>query len=383
MSNARISVVIATLNEQDFVAALLESIDLQTLGRESIEILVVDGLSDDDTSGEIRRWADRRDWALRSAGCGFAPQTVTLLSNPQRKTPAAFNIGVEAARSEFVVIVGAHSVLDTEFLERTVEALVEGTADVVGGVMTVAAHDQRHAGLAVAQTSILATGGADYRHAPPEPRSVDTVPFPGFRKRLWEDIGGFDEELLRNQDDDFVLRARQNGARILLHPDIRFTYFVRPSLAKLWKQYFQYGEYRIHTIYKRRGLHSLRPLAPLALILFFAVLPALLWTPLARVVPLTVAGYVAALSLESARLTRPGSPRAFLQCLAGIAVMQLAYGVGEAVGDSAPAGKHPRTEVDVASSPAGGGWLRCSPDTHERRTSDREDRMPIPAGLRR
>ena len=332
MTDNRITVVIATLNEEAFIAHLLDSLDRQTLGREQIEIVIVDGRSEDDTLAIAGAWAQSNGWEVRTSASGFAPRTITIVDNPQRRTPNAFNIGISLADSRWVVIVGAHSVLDQGFLECGIQTLNTGGADVVGGVMKVAASAPHLEGFALAQMSVLATGGAGYRHAPSAPCESDTVPFPAFAKSLWEKIGGFDEALLRNQDDDFILRARSDGAKVILNPQIKFTYFVRASISKLWKQYFQYGEYRIQTIYKRRRLHSLRPLAPFALVSVFAAQPVILLTRFSPIVPVVAVGYVSILGVEAYRLAGVTPPGRWLKCFGAIATMQLGYGIGETFG---------------------------------------------------
>ena len=86
---------------------------------------------------------------------------------------------------------------------------------------------------------------------------------------------------------------------MILDPGIRFSYFVRPSLDKLSRQYWHFGESRIHAIDKRKARHSLRPLAPLAQVVFFAALPAFLWTRMAKVAPMVISAYLTVVQADT------------------------------------------------------------------------------------
>ena len=93
-------------------------------------------------------------------------------------------------------------------------------------------------------------------------RNVDTLAFGAYKREVFENLGGYDEELVRNQDDEFNFRLIQNGGKIWLDPSIKSTYYSRNSFIKLFKQYFQYGFYKIRLMQKRRGFASWRHLVP-------------------------------------------------------------------------------------------------------------------------
>ena len=91
---------------------------------------------------------------------------------------------------------------------------------------------------------------------------VDTLAFGAYKREVFNTIGGYDEDLVRNQDDEFNFRLIQSGGKIWLDPRIKSIYYNRNSILKLSKQYFQYGFYKLFVIRKRNGVASLRHIIP-------------------------------------------------------------------------------------------------------------------------
>src|SRR5262249_8702492 len=118
-------------------------------------------------------------------------------------------------------------------------------------------------------------GNAQYRLGTREPRWVDTVPFGCYRKDVFQRIGLFDEELVRNQDDEFNLRLIRRGGRILLVPDVVSYYSARGSLAKLWQMFYQYGYFKPLVVRKVRGILTVRQVVPAAFVAFLLVVGVL------------------------------------------------------------------------------------------------------------
>jgi hypothetical protein len=87
-----------------------------------------------------------------------------------------------------------------------------------------------------------------------------------FRRSIFERVGLFDEELVRNQDDELNDRILAAGGRIWLDPRIRSTYFNRGSLRALWRQYYQYGYWKVRVLHRHPHARRLRHVAPAALV---------------------------------------------------------------------------------------------------------------------
>jgi len=250
-----IAFVVAALDEEDAIEACLSSLLHQQYPAECIEVAVVDGGSSDRTRELVSRIAAE-------------DPRVQLLHNPGRIAASAFNIGIAATTGQLVSLVSAHSTTDPRYAERLAEAFDTSGASLVGGRMDAAAGAGTTAiaeAIVRATSSPLGLGSARFHYSD---RSgwVDTA-FPGaYRREIFAEIGGFDEALVRNQDDELHLRARLAGYPMWFDPRLRSTYRPRGTLPALWRQYYQYGWWRAATIRKHRRVASTRHLAPAALV---------------------------------------------------------------------------------------------------------------------
>jgi succinoglycan biosynthesis protein ExoA len=178
----------------------------------------------------------------------------------------------------------------------------------------------------------LGVGNAAHRYAGFE-GYTDAAQFPAYRRWVFERVGEFDETLVRNQDDELSYRICRAGGRIYVSPRVQYTYFVRDRPAQLFKQYFQYGFWRIPMMEKHRRPTTLRQLAPSIFhvgVVVLAIAAAWLRQPLLAVIlPLP---YLAALLLAGATsLRRAGVGVAACVPLA-IATMHAGYGWGLSYG---------------------------------------------------
>jgi len=131
-------------------------------------------------------------------------------------------------------------------------------------------------------------GGVAFRQGLTGGEFVDTLAFGAYKREVFEELGGYDEELVRNQDDEFNFRLIQNGGKIWLDPSINSKYFPRTSFVKLFKQYFQYGFYKIRVMQKRRGIASLRHLVPALFII--AIITVLIYSLYGITIPAILLG---------------------------------------------------------------------------------------------
>ncbi len=255
------TIIIPCRNEEKHIAACLDSIIAGDYPHELLEVLVVDGMSDDGTRAVIKKYKD-------------AYPFITMIDNPRRIVPTALNIGITRARGDVIVRIDAHNTYNPDYISKCVHYLKEYNADNVGGIwITVPGADTIMAeSIALALTHSFGAGNAFYRIGSKTPRFVDTVPFGCFRKELFDRIGLFDEELVRNQDDEFNARIIKNGGKILLAPDIISRYSARPTLGKLWRLYFQYGLFKPLSAIKLGSVLTIRQLMPGMLVASFIIL---------------------------------------------------------------------------------------------------------------
>ena len=130
-------------------------------------------------------------------------------------------------------------------------------------------------------------GDASFRTGTKEPKPVDTLAFGAYRRSVFDRVGVFDEELVRNQDDELNARLVQAGGTIWLDPDIRSIYHSRATIRGLWRQYWQYGLYKVRVIQKRGGVQTLRQLVPPMFVLTLASGGAV-WVVVGSKLPLAV-----------------------------------------------------------------------------------------------
>lgn len=311
-----ISIVIPCLNEGPFIDNTLRSLlDSEDPG-EPWEVLVVDGGSTDGTREKLDKWATQE-------------KRVNWLDNPKRVTPVAMNLGIAAAQGENVLILGAHSEVHPDFLRRNAEVLrAHPESACVGGVVEQVHGSASARRIGAALSTPFGVGDARFRTGGPAGH-VDTVAFGCYRKSALEEIGCFDEDLVRNQDDELNFRLTEAGWRIWFDPRIKSRYHVRSSFRKLFKQYKQYGYWKVFVNRKHKTITTWRQTIPALFILALLVTgcwwgvdglghvgPA--WTGVARslhlsIVALWVVGAVgSAWSVAESRKDIAGVVRAFL-----------------------------------------------------------------------
>ncbi len=286
-----------------------------------MEVIVADGLSDDDSRARIL--------AFSQAHPGLR---VTVIDNPGRTAPAALNVAWRAARGEFVLRMDGHALPRADYVERCVGLLEASAVEGVGGAWDIlpGAPGIIAAGIAVAAAHPLGAGGARYRSGG-APGDVDTVPFGAYRRSTIQRLGGFNEAVPVNEDYEFNYRLRQSGGRLLFSPDIRSTYLARPTLAALVRQYYRYGVQKTAMLSFHPGALRIRQAAPALWVAALAALGlAAIFSPAARLL-LTLL-----IALYALMLLGAGVERAMAMKQAGLswaiplalASMHLAWGAG-------------------------------------------------------
>lgn len=315
-----VSIVVPCRNELHYLAPCLDSILATDYPRDRLEILVVDGESDDGTRAIADLYAARR------------ATTVRVLRNPGRTAPTALNLGIREARGEVVARMDAHATYPPEYLPRLVEALGTMGADNVGGVLTTlpANGGSMARAIAVALSHPFGVGNSRFRIGAATPQWVDTVAFGCWPRHVFTWIGGFDEELVRNQDDEFNHRLVARGGRVLLVPSVTARYYARETLGQVARMFYQYGLYKPLVARKVGRVMTVRQLAPPAFTLALALAAALApWLGVARLFGAGLAAVYAAAALGAAATQVPRlGVRGALNLAAAFPVMHLSYGWG-------------------------------------------------------
>lgn len=244
-----LSVIIPCRNEYRHIETCVRSILAQKRPSRGMEIIVADGLSDDGTR-EILQRLTKEYPELR------------MVDNPRRVTPCAMNAGIREARGEYVAILGAHCKYATDYLWTCVELLDEHPeVACAGGPIHSEGRSLFGQAVAAAMSHPVGIGNARHRH-PNYEGYAEGACYPVFRKEVFGQIGLYDEMLVRNQDDELNYRLTKQGGKVFLSPRARSTYFVRETISSLFRQYFEYGYWRVAVIKKHRMPASWRHLVP-------------------------------------------------------------------------------------------------------------------------
>ena len=244
-----ISILIPIRNEAAYIQRCLEAVLAQDYPSDRLEILIADGMSEDGTREILNELLK------------IHPQ-INVFDNPRKIVSTALNILFPKAKGEILIRVDGHCVIASDYVRNCVWHLTEDHVDGVGGPMHSIGEDHISKVIAIAMSSKFGVGGSSFRTETGETKLVDTVPFPAYTRLIIDKVGLYDEELVRNQDDEYNYRIREAGGKILLASDINSTYYSRGSLKKLWKQYFQYGFYKVRVLQKHPRQMSPRQFIP-------------------------------------------------------------------------------------------------------------------------
>lgn len=309
-----VSIICPVFNEERFIELCINSILMQDYPVEQTELILVDGMSTDSTRDLILPYVQRYS-------------NIQILDNPKRTAPCAMNIGIRAAKGEFICRIDAHSSFPQNYISTLLKYInILPDASNVGAVCNTVASDSslKAQAIAIACSHPFGVGGSTFRTTTVKsPTLVDTVPFGFWRKSLFNKIGLFDEEMTRNQDDEFNARTIQNGGKIYLVPDIYTTYFARDSIMKTAKMFYQYGLFKPVVNKKLKHPATLRQFVPL---LF--VLGLIIGFPLACINPVLSGIYIGFITLYLMIITAIGIKHKNLFLPIIFACMHISYGCG-------------------------------------------------------
>ena len=259
-SSSSISVILPIRNEKKYIKDLLDSL-IEQLDQLKDEIIISDGDSNDGTKKIIEKYQNNYSF-------------IKLVKNKDRIVPIGFNKALSISTGDLIIRLDGHLSIDSNFIKNSMAAMKKYKYDCIGGSTIHSSKTNIGKIISIGQSSIFGIGSSGFRKKLDESKFVDTLAFGVYHREVFSEIGGYDEELIRNQDDEFNFRLTQKGGKIFLDKLIISYYFNRGSLNKLFKQYFQYGFYKVRVFQKRRSFASIRHLVPLLFVLaiFFSIL---------------------------------------------------------------------------------------------------------------
>lgn len=265
MVKKKVTIIIPVRNEEKNITCCIESIFRQSISLEQLQVVFVDGVSNDRTKEILSQYKEKY------------PETILLLENPQKIVPTAMNIGIDATDSPYIIRLDAHSEYSEDYIEECIKTIEETGADNVGGLALTKGEGNIGEAFAQVLSSKFGVGNSGFRTGA---RSgyVDTVPFGTYKRETFEKYGKYDERLVRNQDYELNYRIRKNGGKIYLNSDIRLHYICKNTLKGILKQSYENGKWNIITMKLCPGSMSTRHFIPFAFLL--------------SLILLTVGGYV-------------------------------------------------------------------------------------------
>lgn len=250
----KVSIIIPILNEEKYIGVCLDSILRSDYPQNNLEILLVDGMSSDDTRSIIKKY--QKQYAH-----------IQLFDNLKKVVPVAMNIGIAHAKGDYIVRLDAHAKYPENYISSLLEWSVKLNADNVGAVCETGLKSNTYVAKAIqfVMSDKFGVGNSLFRLGVTEPLEVDTVPFGFYKKEVFSDIGMYDERLTRVQDLEFNKRLKKNNGKIFLVPDVKCIYYPNEDLLSFLKNRFQTGRWVVLAAYFTNNIKniSIRHLVPL------------------------------------------------------------------------------------------------------------------------
>jgi len=254
----KVSVLIPCRNEVKSIDECISNVFAFDEPCGPFEVIVIDGMSDDGTREALERLITKYP-------------NLRMLDNPERIVPHAMNLGIRAARGEYIIRTDARCVHPKSYLKDLVELSESTGADNVGGVLEPVGRSYVQKSISAAYASRISMGGA-LRDRGDFVGETDAVYGGCFRRSRLIEVGMYDETMVRNQDDELSFRMKDSGGKIMQSGSIRVQYYPRQKFGQLFKQFLQYGYWKVAVLKKHPRQGSVRHLFPSLLILGFLAL---------------------------------------------------------------------------------------------------------------
>lgn len=288
--NYEVAIVIPTLNEERFISRCLDSIIKQTFKFEKMDVMIIDGGSNDKTKDIVAEYQKSH-------------QNIRFIENKKKIQSVAFNIGFKKSTAPYIIRLDAHAEYDSKYISLCIENLKQDEKrGNVGGRCNILPFNQSLWAQtnAILNHSRFGIGGAAFRVSN-EAHNTDSVPFGAFPRKIIKEIGGMREDLPRGEDNEYNSRIRKAGYKIFFDPNIISSYFARPTLGASCKQMYANGNSIGNLYYIDREAIGIRHLVPLLFVVsgLFSIIISILWSPFCYVFCGGLALYIIADAIAS------------------------------------------------------------------------------------
>lgn len=254
-----VTVICPVYNEEEYIENVLKFFIASK--PDDKELILVDGGSTDKTVDIITKWTEKHS-------------NIRLMHNKNKYVPFALNLAIKNSVGDPIIRLDAHTIYEKNYFEKILETFDKTNADIVGGPMRKIGTNDFQLAVAYATTSLFGIGDSKIHKIDYNGES-DHVYLGAWRRNLFNEIGYFDERLIRNQDDEFHYRARSFEKKIYLSSEIISYYYPRKTFSGLFKQYFQYGLFKPLVLRKIKSEIKVRHLIPAIFSLYVILLPFL------------------------------------------------------------------------------------------------------------
>lgn len=319
-----LSVICPIYNEEKYIAKCIESILEQDYPKDDLEVILVDGMSTDNTRNIVAQYTNKYSF-------------IRLIDNPKRIAPWAMNIGIKESKGDIIMRLDAHATYENNYFSALECGLNKYNADNIGAVCRTDVLNKTPKTLAIREvlSNKFGVGNSTFRTGIKCVQEVETVPFGCWKRDVFDKYGYYDVRLVRNQDIELNKRIIRGGGKIVIIPDTYCTYLARESFNALAKNNYANGKWNILTVYYTKEMRSLslRHFIPLLFLLSLIIpvflgivfLPAIYISVLAMFMYIFVFCFVSAELAIDKRLN-------FIYLFSSFLTLHLSYGWGSLIG---------------------------------------------------
>lgn len=229
-----VTFIIVAYNAEKVMEKCLDSLNAQKYPHKQIEVILVDSSSTDNTKAIMQQFKKKYEEEYNR---------VLVLDNPKRTLPCGWNVALKEAKGEAVVRVDAHSTFPDNFIAEDVKELEKGENIVGGHRISVTSDDiQWQKTLLIAEQSLFGSGIAKYRRTNKR-EYVNTLAHAMYRKKVFDEVGLYNENLARTEDNEMHYRMKEAGYKFLLSPNVVSYHHARNSLKGMIKQKYGNGKW--------------------------------------------------------------------------------------------------------------------------------------------
>lgn len=236
----KVSFIIIALNAEKYIETSLKCLQEQNYNHKDIEVILVDSNSTDRTKEIMSEFKNKNEKYF---------DTIKVLDNPKKTLPCGWNVALKEVTGEAVLRVDAHTSFEKDFITNNVKELDNGENIVGGKCISITKNNTRKEKLLlIAEESIFGAGIADFRRKHKR-EYVSTLAFGMYRKKVFDEVGKYNESLARTEDNEMHYRMKKAGYKFLLSPNIVSYRYARNSFKGMIKQKYGNGKWIGITMY--------------------------------------------------------------------------------------------------------------------------------------